>query len=190
MFSVTIPCKPYVRHYLIMRFGSPVNLTCEPYLNNIFRRLLRKPSTRHDKYYNDLLKSPNTYYSCNIEVGVSESDFYRYGWELTKTDIIAFNSEIETRVKKLMRDVVEIYENVMLQKEAILRFQEEFGFSEEIWPYESIKKDYYRSVVPNRPSLRMEIQNQIQRYIDNKIEIIYGNIVPPKDNIADNAKTP
>lgn len=89
-----------------------------------------------------------------------------------------------------MRDTVEIYENIMIQKEAILLFQEEFGYSEEIWPYESIKKDYYRSVVPNRPSLRMEIQKQIKKYIDNKIGIIYGHIVPPKDNMPVNTETP
>ncbi len=177
MFTVTIPAKPYVRHFLVIKYGDPINLSTDRYMNNFFRRMLKKPCARHDKYYQDLLKHPGTYYSCKIEIVISESDFYRYGWELTKTDIIAFNGEIEYRVKSVMRDVVEIYENVMNQKEAILQFQEEFGYDEEIWPYESIKKDYYRSIVPHRPTLKNEIRNEIKKYIDQKIHNIYGHIV-------------
>lgn len=145
--------------------------------------MLKKPCARHDKYYNDLLKHPGTYYSCKVEVIVSESDFYRYGWELTKTDVVAFNSEIEGKVKSLMRSSVELFENMMSQKEAIIRFQETFGFTEDVWAYESIKKDYYRSVVPNRVSIKNEMMDHIAKKISHKyMEILSFK----KDNIADN----
>lgn len=187
MFTVTIPCKPYVRHFLVTKYGDPVNLTSERQLNNFFRRMLKKPCARHDKYYQDLLQYPGTYYSCKMEVVVSESDFYRYGWELTKTDVVAFNGEIEGRVKMLMRNSVELFENMMSQKEAIFRFQEIFGFTEDVWPYESIKKDYYRSVVPNKISIKNEMIDFISKKLSQKHLAILS---PKKDNISINTETP
>jgi hypothetical protein len=183
MFTVTIPCKPYVRHFLVTKHCDPANLAPDRHLNNLFRRMLKKPCSRYDKYYQDLLQSPGTYYSCTIEIIISESDFYRYGWELTKTDVVAFNGEIEGRVKQLMRSQVELFENIMTQKEAILRFQEIFGFTEDVWPYESIKKDYYRSVVPNKFNIREEMI----RFISEKLSQKHLDILSlKKDNITAN----
>ncbi len=181
MFTITIPIKPYVKRYLVMNYSEPANLSTDQQLNNYFRRLLKKPVFRHDKYYDNLLQGSDTYYSEKIEIIISESDFYRYGWELTKTNIVAFNGEIESRVKHFMRNTVHIYENLLSQKDAILRFQEEFGFTEDIWPYESIKKDYYRYMVPHRVNIKQEMEQLILKKINKKIMAMF---FPKKDNIT------
>lgn len=182
MFIITIPIKPYVKHYLVTNFSEPADLSTDKRLNKMFRDLLKRPVFRHDKRYNETFSKEKSIYSQSIEILISESDFYRYGWELTKTNTIQFNSEIESRTKEFMRRTVEIYENLMSQKEAILKFQEEFGFSEDIWPYESIKKDYYRNT-PNKINIKKEIENNIIQKISEKF---MANVSPKKDNVAKN----
>jgi len=142
MITVSVPAKPYVKRFTEIRFGSPANLSKDPAVLSLFRRCLIKPSRRRESEYKKL--PPNIY--CHIiEVIISEDDFYRYGWELTNTDVIAFGKTIEYETKKFMRSVVAAYELCMTRKAAINKFQEDYGFSEDIWPYETILKDFYRS---------------------------------------------
>jgi hypothetical protein len=84
-------------------------------------------------------------YKDKVDIIISEDDFYRYGWEITTTDARAFHREVEAKAKFFMRSMVAVYDSVMLQNQAIRTFQEKFGFSEDIWSFDSIKKDYFRN---------------------------------------------
>ena len=102
---------------------------------------MRKPDTSRDKQYEAFCT-----YTEVVEVVISEHDFYRYGWELTKTNIVAFGKYYEDRAKMLMRNVVGVNHGLGIPiNKSIERFQERFKFDEDVWRYEAIKKDFYRN---------------------------------------------
>jgi hypothetical protein len=173
-FTVQLPCKPYVKHFLTINFGSPAELASDHNLLISFRKKLRKSNTRFDSKIAEL---PNNYYSALADICISQDDFYRYGWELSKTDIIAFGKEVEAQAKFFMRNVVFFYESLMPQKNAILKFQERFGFTEDIWSYESIKKDYYRNQAGERFNLVAEISKTFEKKIMVRLSDL-GTISP------------
>ena len=93
-FTIGLFLKPYVYKYLVNNFGDPVNLyDSNNELKNYFINFLKKPSTRYEKR---LTLSPQTHETRFV---ISNSDFYRYGWEVTKTDMIKFNNKVEALVK-------------------------------------------------------------------------------------------
>lgn len=166
MFTLQLQTKPYVNHFLVSNFGNPANLSSDKQLYNLFRRCLKKPSGRFNSKYQNLSLLR---YSTQSQIIISEDDFYRYGWEMTKTDTVYFGRELENRVKFLMRNIVSMYSAFMPQKNAILLFQENFGYTEEIWSYDSIKKDYFR----NGPAQHLNFLKEITKKTEH---IILGNL--------------
>lgn len=141
-FFVHIQVKPYVRRFLEMNYGYPIVFTDDTAANRFFLKLLSKPSTLRDNAYSDQLCT----YTEEVEVVISEHVFFRNGWELTKTDTVAFGRYFEDRVKVFMRSFVGLYRSIGLPlKESILKFQDRFGFDEDTWSYQTIKKDFYRN---------------------------------------------
>lgn len=161
-FYVSLPCKPYVKRFLEINFGDPVDLSADQRLKKMFVSMLRKPNTRYD---NNMGKM-NIRYSETIDVLISEDIFYRHGWELTKTDTVNFGREIEDRAKLLMRNTVALNLAVTGSiKVGISRFQDRFGFSEDVWPAESIKKDFYRNGQHEIIDFEKEIFQKIEKLI-------------------------
>lgn len=99
------------------------------------------------------------------QIIITEDDFYRYGWEMTRTDTVLSGRELENRVKFLMRNIVSMNMTYMPQKNAILLFQENLGYQEEVWSFESIKKDYFRNAPENKVSFLEEITKKSERII-------------------------
>lgn len=161
-FFVTVPVKPYVRKFLEINYGTPVNVLSDPTTHKFVRDLLKKPNSRFDSKYPDSICT----YTTEVEVVISEDDFYRYGFELTKTDVVAFGKHFEDRAKVMMRSLVGVYSGIGLPiKDAILKFQERFSFDEEDWSYETIKKDFYRNGEQQRIDFNNEIFSKIERII-------------------------
>ena len=101
-----------------------------------------------------------------LEVFISEDDFYRYGWELTRTDVIAFGKFFEHRAKFFMRNMVGVYCGLGLPIYlSIERFKNTFEFNEDAWKYEAIKKDFYR----NGKTRNIDFDNEIFHKIENII---------------------
>jgi len=175
-FTILLPSKPYVKHFLSVNYGSPVDLRKDRILNNNLRNRLRKHCLRHEKRGISLRM-----YSEKTEIIISEDDFYRYGWELSNTDIIALNRDIEAHVKLFMRNIIATYETVMLQKDAILLFQDRFGFSEDIWSYEAIKKDYWRNSPCEKIKLYPKITAEIEKIVLEHLSA-HGTFALPKTN--------
>lgn len=175
---LNIPAKPYVKHYLELAYGTPVDLTGNPRLNTFIRRSLRKPSSRYDNRYSKMFSK--NYYATTVDIVISEDDFYRYGWEITRTDTVSFNREVEEVVKFFMRTSVAMYENFMQQKDAIRKFQDRFGFCEDIWTFEAIRKDYYRNAQENRLQLLPELIQKIETFFLVKLSEIgtYSHLAP------------
>ena len=103
-------------------------------------------------------------YTDEIDIKISKDDFYRYGWEISMTDNVAFNRMMELKTKILLYKTVGIYLSFGYSLiESIARFQEQYGFSEDIWPKESIYKDCQRNLNIHKK----EIDECISKIIDN-----------------------
>lgn len=161
-FTVSIPVKPYVKRFLDINFGLPVDFTQNAHSHKHFQSLFKNPNTSQDKKYPDHICT----YTEIVEVVISEHDFYRYGWELTKTNTIAFGKYYEERAKAMMRTYIGV--NISLGvpiNKSILKFQNRFVFEEEVWHYEAIKKDIYRNGKVELIDFNDEIFRKIEKIV-------------------------
>lgn len=140
-FIVSVQVKPYVKRFLENNYGNPVNFNCHPREKEMFKRMLKKPNHHHDSMY----KKEFCLHTQTVEILISDRDFYRHGWELSKTDSISFGKHFEKNAKWLMRSVVSTYISFGVPINiAIEKFQTRLNMEEEYWPYDSIKKDFFR----------------------------------------------
>jgi hypothetical protein len=141
-FTIGIKLKPYVARHLINTFGDPVNLYCKEgrSLHQFIINALKNPEKRYDKRIN------LDYFDGETRFVISKSDFYQYGWEMSKTDMVKFNSIVEAQVKIMCRCYILFDKSlgVPVYKSA-KNFQNEFGFSEQDFPAETIIKDFNRN---------------------------------------------
>lgn len=166
---VILPVKPYVKRFLELNFGYEdvngdilVQLKADKKLYNHFRRCLKKPCFRYDKAR---CSEISNYYNETVEIVITEDDFYRYGWELSKTDIVAFGKEIESNVKFFMKNMVSFYSSHMDLAKAIKLFQDKYGFTEDIWQYDSIIKDFQRNGLKIKIEFSSEITEKIEKIV-------------------------
>jgi len=179
-FFAVIPVKSYVKRFLENNYGDPVDLSSYPNENILMKRMLTKPAFTYDSFYN-LRPSVSKDF---VSVLISSAEYYRYGWQLSKTDTIRFNKHYEIRAKQLMRMVVGNYISFGVPIfTAIEKFQSRFHMEEEYWPYESIKKDFYRFKTSNEINFKDFAYDHLDRLIlktlvDSKIigQRIYENI--------------
>jgi hypothetical protein len=165
-FTIKIPCKKYVKAYLEINCGSPVNLHHLPDLLEEFRRgLARKPCHRET--------SELAVFRDTVTVIIPSDMFYRHGWELNKENILDFNRNVELKVKFFMRQYVAVNKSLGCPVSCCIReFQTEFGFFEPVWSYESIKKDFDRhGSVPELKIIR-ELRAELNKLLlDNLSEL-------------------
>jgi len=161
-FYLIVACKPYVKRFLEINFGNPVDLSGDIMLRTMIRQSLKKPDKKFDK----ILGEMSCRYCESIRVKISDDEFYRYGWELTKSDTVKFGKEIEARVKFMMRTLVAV--NLSLNgsiKMSIIRFQDRFEFQEDVWPYDTIKKEFFRNGIHDQIDFNDEIFNKLENII-------------------------
>ena len=161
-FNIDFPTKPYVRQFIIHNFGDPADFSCNKGVNDSFRNCLSRPSTRYDARYNELSLCR---YSTITKVVISDDDFYRYGWEISKTNIVSFGKQMERQAKFLMRNMVSYYSSFMMERDAILMFQNRLGFNEDTWSFDSIKKDYQRFGPVDRPDFLSDLNSKIEKIL-------------------------
>ena len=173
-FVVTIPIKYYVKRFIELNYGLPADFSNNPDIQKELRRCLRKPDVRWDYKFNDTMCG----YTEKLEILISQDDFYRYGWEFSKTDVINFGKMFEMIIKRRMREIVKIYCEVGGSiRDSIRKFQTEFSMEEEYWPYESIKKEYFR----HRPDYSLSIMDELSKKINT---LFLENVSPKKDRIS------
>jgi hypothetical protein len=181
-FNVTIPCKRYVKRFLENNYGNPVNFSKHPRENEMFRRMLKKPCKDQDRFY----KKELSLHTVFIEVEISERDFYRHGWEVSKTDIVSFGKHFEKNAKWLMRTVVSTYASFGIPIHiAIYKFQLRFHMEEDYWPFDAIKQDFYRLRGNKGLDLNEYAYEHIERLIKINMEyagVLVGNAAKNTDN--------
>lgn len=183
MFTVELQCKPYVKQFLKINCGEPADLSAHKPIQAEFRRLLQKKNEKYRAYYE---KQTMSKLSETIRVVISADDFNRHGWELTTTDTVEFGKFVERHAKAMMYTMVGGYAMVMELQAAILRFQEEMGFYENIWKFESISKDFQRNQ-PHRINISKETIEQIK---NNSLGILskLRTISPTQKKVYEEAK--
>lgn len=139
IYTVKIAVKPYVKAYLENNFGSPVDLRRDAELSELVNLMLREGSTRLDK-----IVSAN--FPATVEMRISKDAFFRYGFTFTKTETLKFNSFLEKRIKFFARTYIAYHQSLGISVAKCIRdFQTAFGFPEDVWGYDSIKKDFDRN---------------------------------------------
>jgi len=188
-FYITIPVKPYVRRNLELNYGDPVYFHSDISDYNKLRLALQKSrETLEQNRIPYLIEDLSCTYKTNITVLLSERDFYRDGWELTKQEIIKLNRNYEARAKTLMRTIVGVYHAMGLPLvSAINKFQDKFYFDENIWPYQSIKKDFYRNGTISKIDFEGAVFNKIEKIVVTNLYSL-GTLTKEYFNDYDNDK--
>lgn len=172
-FVVWLPCKPYVKQFLLHEYNDPdddwpeiVNLASDRDLRDDFISRLEKVG-RYDNKYKNLYR-----YSAQVPVEIKKDDFYRYGWTLANTEVVRFGVRIERRIKQILFLYLDTSVGMGVPlSEAIRRFQNQYGFTEDSWSYDTIRREYNR----HRKSEKMNVGSTIFDLIHAKI---IGELVP------------
>lgn len=172
-FVVWLPCKPYVKQFLLHEYNDPddawpeiINLSREQELKADFVASLEKAGKWENKYKN-LYR-----YSEQVAVEIKKDDFYRYGWSLSNTEAVRFGVKIERRIKRILFLYLDTSVGMGIPlSSAIRRFQNQYGFTEDSWSYDTIRREYNRHARHER----MHVGTTIFDFIHTKI---IGELVP------------
>lgn len=145
---VWMPCKRYVKRWLLWRYNRPdgrwkeiVNLGGDRGLYREFVVRLRRGSHRYDK------RQRGRTYGTEVAIEVTEDVFRRYGWELTGTELAEMNGVLECRVKQLLHSyVLAMSVTGMSLNDCLRRFRRRVGMSEDDWGMDSMRKEVSRHV--------------------------------------------
>lgn len=138
IYLVTVAVKPYVKAYLENNYGCPADIRADAELNELVNMMLREGSTRLDK-----IVTAN--FSATVDLRITKDAFFRHGFTFTKTETLKFNSLLENRIKFYVRTYIGYHHSLGDSVAKCIRdFQRKFGFPEDVWGYDSIKKDFDR----------------------------------------------
>lgn len=144
-FRLLLPCKGYVKAYLLSNFNRPdedwpeiVNLSSDKTLHDLFVRMLSKNDCHYDK-------RTKCSYRYTVSIEITYDQFRRYGWMLSTTDTMTFNKILEHRVKNMLYSFVSTFRMTgMPISECIIRFRRRTRINEFDWDTDSIRKDLQR----------------------------------------------
>ena len=145
-FRVLMPCKGYVRSYLLANFNRPdedwpeiVNFAPDKALHDYFLSLLRKGEEHNDS------RLKGTRYKSMVWIEITYDQFTRYGWMLSMTDIQKMNTFLEHRVKLMLYSFVGALRMTGIPlMSCIMQFRLRTGITEWMWDTDSIRKDLQR----------------------------------------------
>ena len=169
-YVVAIHVPPFVKNYLLTNFGivdpdwvNLVSLSSDKYLCNLFRGMLIRKDFQFDKRI-ESQKSGFRTEVVNIEI--SRADFYRYGWALSRTDEVRFSIVLESRCKTmLLTYLASAYMVNQNLAECIRKFYQLFGYDEDTWPVDSIRKIWIRDKSIDKTKLKAGLQQKINEII-------------------------
>ncbi len=166
IFRVIMPCKGYVKAYLLANFRHPdpdwdelVNLSSDKLLHDYFLALLRKSEQRNDT------RLKGTRYHHQVSIEITFDQFQRYGWLLTMTDTMKLNTLLERRVKQMLYAYVGALRITGLPlMDCVRRFRISTGINEWLWDTDSIRKDLQRHLDYD-PSIMDDILVKIEEKV-------------------------
>ena len=171
-FYIDIKVKPYVKQYLINCWGDPVAIHKSDRYFNLLKIYLKRPR----KNYKPVIHSPGT---CLVRVRISEDIFYRNGFVMTLNQMSWFSKYIEQDLKFHMRMFVDTRALIgCTVADSIRQFQDSYNLTEEVWSFESIKKDIDRHTNIKRENI---VNDFFKKFGDQLVENL-NNLHNDKDS--------
>lgn len=171
LFFIDIKVKPYVKQYLINEFGNRVYFDSEAKYYSTFLSLLSKGCKS--------LNNQEVDEKCIVRFHYSEDVFYRHGFSMSKSNMRMLNNAIEQDIKFIMRTHIGCMAVLGYSiAESIRHFQTKFNFGEDVWPFESIKKDIDRNTDTKKENFVDDFLKQYSLTLGNDIAQLYNE----KDN--------
>lgn len=141
-----LPCKPYVKQFLLANYNAPDDKWTEIVDFSSDRELQADFVNRIGKKGRYEYRYPTLYrYTENVPVEIRKDVFYRYGWSISNTEAMRFGVKIERRIKQML--FLYLDTNISMgipMSVAIRKFQAKFGFDDESWSYDTIRREYGR----------------------------------------------
>ncbi|MFZ4412684.1 MAG: hypothetical protein ACOYOV_06340 [Bacteroidales bacterium] len=139
--TVDIYVKNYVKTYLEAKYGKTIFLNEK--LKDKFIEYLKDKNTFRDAIYTDRFP-----YEQKITVAISEYEFYHFGFEFTKTNMVKFSKFVEYEIKQISRIYGALFKSFgMTYAKGIKVFQKTYRLSEEDFNFECVRKDIQRNGV-------------------------------------------
>lgn len=143
---VWMPCKVYVKKYLLENFGKPdsliadmVDLSGDKTLHRMFLAHLKRGSQRRDS------EQVSSRYTEMVAVELKAEHVKRHGYLLTSTELTEVNRQMEERVKHILRTYYMMLSCVGVSVEkCIERFRSRTGIDEDDWSTDSMAKEIRR----------------------------------------------
>ena len=137
--TVDIYVKKYVKTYLEAKYGKTIFLNEK--LKDKFLEYLKDKNTLRDAIYTD--RYP---YDQKICIALSEYEFYHYGFNYTKTNMVRFSKFVEYEIKQQSRLFGALFKSFgMTYAKGIKVFQKTYHLSEEDFNLENAYKDIQRN---------------------------------------------
>ena len=150
MLEIEIPTKLYIKRYLQVKYGETTLLTRKCLEGSFLYELLEDP--RQDR------NTEVGTYAHILKVSLPDRVLLRKGFYLTPTQLANWNSWMERYIKAEMRSHIDLMlrHNPAIEiRHAISDYQELYQLHDDFFPFDSIKKDYYR--------YRLRIKGEIRR---------------------------
>lgn len=165
-FTTEIFVKPYVARHLQNLYGDPVDLSYHRELHRMMVDGLKKGSAVGSAQESGQLTTP-------VRIRISEYEFYHYGWEIPPREALALNNRIENEIKLMVRMFISNYlvYGFTITK-AIRNFQRLFDLPEDVFPYETIKKDFYRNGYKFDENIMDELLMKIHKTLAKNVETL------------------
>lgn len=145
MYTILIPCKPYVKRFLYNIFGKPADLSANKFIYKYFVSLLDRQVHRNNKRAH-FKQFGKMIYSEEVEIQFNEEIFERYGYDMNRTAVIDFNLFLEDYIKTISRMYILVSHEYCPELSKLIReFQDRAKFSEDDFSFETIKKDIQRN---------------------------------------------
>lgn len=165
--AVWLPCKAYVKSYLLNNFNRPdedwpeiVNLSNDRVLHDALLSRLTRKTERYDK------RIKGSSFNSRVAIEITRDEFYRNGWALTQTELMKYNALLESRVKSLLHTYVSILRVTgMSYADCIRRFRSKTHISELEWDTDSIRKELYRNSIKIDQSIMDDFLHKIEQKV-------------------------
>lgn len=176
--------KPYVRKYLTGMFGCRrfryddlVDVSTDPLL----WRELTSGLVKTDGPECSAL--PTSQRTCLVFLRITPDVFRRLGWDLTPSSACRLNMLLEQRCKTLLLTYLSaIYCVTGNLSRSIQMFYDRFGYDEEVWPVDSIRKIWYRERFVPKETFFDEITSKISDFIVHRMSHDWDNRNPKTRN--------
>jgi hypothetical protein len=150
MLEIEIPTKLYIKKYLNVKHGEPAILTRKDLVGAYLYELLEDPRKDRDQEAGN--------FNQIITVSLPDRVLLRKGFYLTPTQICNFNSWMTRFIKLEMRNHIDLMlrQNPKLEiRQAIYDYQTTYELHDDFFPFDTIKKDYYRHRIRNKGEIRV-----------------------------------